>query len=136
MELEKKNKMETMQMGPLVFNMSLPMMVSLLVQSLYNIVDSIFVSRLSEQALTATSLVYPMQMLMIAVGVSTAVGVNALLSRTLGQKDFEESSRIAVTGVALSVLSAAIFALMALLFALLRLRALFRTKVAAIGREG
>ena len=74
MELEKKNKMETMKMGPLVFNMSLPMMVSLLVQSLYNIVDSIFVSRLSEQALTATSLVYPMQMLMIAVGVGTAVG--------------------------------------------------------------
>ena len=76
------------------------------------------------------------QMLMIAVGVGTAVGVNALLSWTLGQKDFEESSRIAVTGVALSVLSAAIFALMGLLFALLRLRALFRTKVAAIGREG
>lgn len=109
MESVKKNKMETMEMRALVFNMSLPMMVSLLMQSLYNIVDSIFVAQLSEQALTATSLAYPIQMLMIAVGVGTAVGVNALLSQTLGKKNYAEASQIAMTGIALSVLSAAVF---------------------------
>lgn len=102
-------------MGRLIWNMSLPMMVSLLVQSLYNIVDSIFVARISEQALTATSLAYPVQMLMIAVGVGTAVGLNVLLSRTLGQKDYEEASRVAMTGIVISVISAAIFMLLGLL---------------------
>ena len=115
MELKKQNKLETMAMRPLVFNMSLPMMVSLLMQSLYNIVDSIFVAQLSEQALTATSLAYPMQMLMIAVGVGTAVGVNALLSQTLGRKNYPEASQIAMTGIALSVISAAVFTVMGLL---------------------
>ena len=107
--MDKKNKMETMPMGRLILSMSLPMMVSLLVQSLYNIVDSIFVARLSEQALTAASLAFPVQMLMIAVGVGTAVGVNALLSQTLGRKDYEEASRVAMTGLFLSVISAAVF---------------------------
>lgn len=115
MEWEKKNKMETMEMRALVFNMSLPMMVSLLMQSLYNIVDSIFVARLSEQALTATSLAYPVQMLMIAVGVGTAVGVNALLSQTLGKKKYTEASQVAVTGIALSVISGAVFTVIGLI---------------------
>ena len=84
---EKQNKMASMPMNKLVFSMSLPLMVSLLVQSLYNIVDSIFVARLSEEAITATSLSYPVQMLMIAFSVGTSVGVNALLSRTLGAGD-------------------------------------------------
>jgi Na+-driven multidrug efflux pump len=75
--------METQALGTLVLSMSLPMMASLLIQSLYNIVDSIFVARLSEEALTAASLAYPVQMLMIAAGVGTAVGVNAILSRTV-----------------------------------------------------
>lgn len=114
MQNEKKNKMETMPMGKLIFNMSLPMMISLLVQSLYNIVDSIFVARFSEEALTAVSLAYPAQMLMIAVGVGTAVGVNALLSRTLGAKNREEASQVAVTGIVLSVLSAVVFSLIGL----------------------
>lgn len=109
--MEKKNKMETMPMGKLVLNMSLPMMVSLLVQSLYNIVDSIFVAKISEQALTAASLAYPVQMLMIAVGVGTAVGLNAVLSKTLGQKNYEEASQVAMTGLLLSVLCAAIFSM-------------------------
>lgn len=104
-----------MPMGRLIWNMSLPMMVSLLVQSLYNIVDSIFVARISEQALTATSLAYPVQMLMIAVGVGTAVGLNVLLSRTLGQKDYEEASRVAMTGIVISAISAVIFMLLGLL---------------------
>ncbi len=113
-QTERKNKMETMPMGRLVFGMSLPMMLSLLIQSLYNIVDSIFVARLSEEALTATSLAYPVQMLMIAVGVGTAVGVNALLSQTLGRKDFEKASRIAQMGVLLSAFSAVIFMMIGL----------------------
>lgn len=115
MDNNRNNKMETMPMGRLILNMSLPMMVSLLVQSLYNIVDSIFVARLSEQALTATSLAYPIQMLMIAVGVGTAVGLNALLSKTLGQKNYEEASQVAMTGLVISVVSAMFFMLLGLL---------------------
>ncbi len=113
----RTNKMETMPMPTLVLNMSLPIMVSLLVQSLYNIVDGMFVARLSEQALTATSLAYPVQMLMIAVGVGTAVGLNSLLSRTLGQKDRQEASQVAMTGLLLSALSAGLFMLAGGLFA-------------------
>ncbi len=116
MENIRKNKMETMPMGKLIWNMSLPMMVSLLVQSLYNIVDSIFVARLSEEALTATSLAYPVQMLMIAVGVGTAVGLNALLSRTLGQRNHQEASKVAMTGLFLSAASSVLFMLIGLLF--------------------
>ncbi|MDD7738813.1 MAG: MATE family efflux transporter [Lachnospiraceae bacterium] len=111
---QKQNKMAVMPMGALMWNMSLPMMISLLVQSLYNIVDSIFVARISEQALTATSLAFPVQMLMIAVGVGTAVGLNAELSRTLGTGDKEEASRVAVTGILLEVISAAIFMILGL----------------------
>lgn len=113
--MDRQNKMETMPMGRLVLNMSLPMMVSLLVQSLYNIVDSIFVAKISEQALTATSLAYPVQMLMIAVGVGTAVGLNAILSKTLGQKNDREASQVAVTGILLSVICAAVFTVIGLI---------------------
>ena len=101
-------------MKRLIFSMSLPMMVSLLIQSLYNIVDSIFVARLSEYALTAASLAYPVQMLMIAVGVGTAVGVNALLSQTLGRKDYKEASAVAMSGICLSIISAVIFTVLGL----------------------
>lgn len=109
MESEKLNKMGTMPMSSLIFNMSLPLMVSLLVLTLYNIVDRIFVAKVNEAALTATSLAYPIQMLMIAVGVGTAVGMNSILSRTLGKKDFQEASQIAMTGVVLSVFSSIAF---------------------------
>ncbi len=81
-----ENKMGTMPVGKLVFNMSLPMMVSMLVQALYNIVDSIFVAKLSENALTAVSLAFPLQTLLIAVGTGTGVGMNALLSKSLERK--------------------------------------------------
>jgi putative MATE family efflux protein len=109
--MNKTNKLETMAMPKLVVNMSLPLMVSLLVQSLYNIVDSIYVARLSEQALTATSLVFPMQMLMIAVGVGTGVGVNAVLSRSIGAKDTDMVENVATTGLVLSLISAVVFML-------------------------
>ena len=85
-----ENKMGTMPIGKLLFNMSLPMMISMLVQALYNIVDSIFVAKLSENALTAVSLAFPLQTLLIAVGTGTGVGMNALLSKSLGEK-FQKS---------------------------------------------
>ena len=116
MENTQQNKMAVMPMRKLLFTMSLPLMMSLLVQSLYNIVDSIFVSRLSEKALTATSLVYAIQFLMIAVGVGTAVGLNALLSRRVGQKKEEEACRAATTGLILMTITAVIFALVGLFF--------------------
>lgn len=84
--MNPKNKLAEMPIRPLLYTMAVPLMLSLLIQSLYNIVDSIFVARLSETALTAASLVYAIQFLMIAIGVGTAVGLNALLSRKLGQK--------------------------------------------------
>lgn len=96
--------------------MSVPLMLSLLVQSLYNIVDSIFVSRYSEPALTATSLVYAMQFLMIAVGVGTNVGLNALLSRYVGAKQNDDACRAATTGLILNVASALIFSLVGIFF--------------------
>jgi putative MATE family efflux protein len=110
--MTKTNKLESMPMTKLVVNMSLPLMISLLVQSLYNIVDSIFVARLSESALTATSIVFPMQMLMIAVGVGTGVGVNAALSKNIGAKNVSMVENVAATGAVLAVISSAVFMLL------------------------
>ena len=87
----KENKMGTMTVNKLLISMSLPMIISMLVQALYNVVDSMFVAQISENALTAVSLAFPLQSLMIAVGVGTGVGVNAVLSKSLGQKDFESA---------------------------------------------
>lgn len=109
-----QNKMEVMPMKKLVFTMSLPLMMSLIVQSLYNIIDSIFVAQLSEQALTATSLAFPVQFLMIAIGVGTAVGLNATLSRKIGEKKPEEACRVATTGLILVLITACIFCLVGL----------------------
>jgi len=84
-----ENKMGTMPVVKLIFNMSLPIMFSMLVMALYNIVDSIFVAKINEEALTAVSLAFPFQNLMISFGVGTAIGVNALLSFSLGRKKSE-----------------------------------------------
>ena len=81
----KENKMGTMPINKLILTMSLPMIISMVVQSLYNIVDSIFVAQVSENALTAVSLAFPIQNLMLAVQIGTGVGINALLSRKLGE---------------------------------------------------
>ena len=94
-----ENKMGVMPEGRLLINMSLPMMISMLVQALYNIVDSIFVSRISEEALTAVSLAFPMQTLMIAIAAGTGVGVNALVSRSLGEKNPEKANKVAMNGL-------------------------------------
>ena len=110
----KENKMGTMPIDRLIVSMSLPIMISMLVQALYNIVDSIFVAKISEDALTAVSMAFPIQNLMIAVGAGTAVGVNALLARSLGEKDFDRVNRIAENAVFLVVLSYAAFLLIGL----------------------
>ena len=108
--------MGVMPIPSLLLTMAIPLMLSLLVQSLYNIVDSIYVSRISEKALTATSLAYPVQILMIALGVGTAVGINALLSRLLGQKKQEDVTKGAVTGLVLAALSSLLFIVAGLFF--------------------
>ena len=104
-----ENKMGTMPIGKLLFNMSLPMMISMLVQALYNIVDSIFVAKLSENALTAVSLAFPLQTLLIAVATGTGVGMNALLSRSLGEHKFKEANKIGVNAAFLYFLSYLVF---------------------------
>ena len=118
-ENEKKermpeNKMGTMPVNSLLLSMSLPMMVSMLVQALYNVVDSIFVSRISENALTAVSLAFPLQSLMIALGAGTGVGVNALLSRSLGEKDYKKVNSSAMNGIFLALVSFVVFLIIGL----------------------
>ena len=110
----RENKMGTMPIGKLILTMSLPMMISMLVQAMYNIVDSIFVAQISENALTAVSLAFPMQTLMIAVGGGTGVGVNALLSKRLGEKRFEDANRVANNGIFLALCSYLLFLLLGL----------------------
>ena len=109
--MERENKMGTMPVPKLVVNMSQPIMFSMLVQSMYNIVDSVFVARISEDALTAASIAYSAQMLQIAVAVGTGVGMNALVSRRLGAKQFREANEAATTGLVLSILSSLLFVL-------------------------
>ena len=111
MEQMKENKMGTMPVNRLLITMSLPMMVSMLVQALYNIVDSIFVSRVNENALTAVSLAFPIQTLMVAVGVGTCVGINAVLSKALGEKDQETVNKTAGNGIILMAASYVVFLL-------------------------
>lgn len=129
-----ENKMGVMPVPKLLISMSLPMMISMLVQALYNIVDSIFVAKISEDALTAVSLAFPVQNMMIAVSAGTAVGINALLSKSLGEKKFEEADRAAENGLFLALLSYIAFAL----FGIFGTRAYFmsQTKDAVILEYG
>lgn len=114
--MNTKNKLADMPIQPLLYTMAVPLMLSLLVQSLYNIVDSMFVAKLSETALTAASLVYSIQFLMIAVGVGTAVGLNALLSRKIGQHKAEEACQAATTGLLLMLITSLIFSVAGIFF--------------------
>lgn len=114
MEQTKENKMGTMPVNKLLISMSLPMMASMLVQALYNIVDSIFVSRINENALTAVSLAFPIQTLMIAVAGGTCVGINAVLSKALGEKLQKKANDTAVNGVVLMGISYLLFLLVGL----------------------
>ena len=114
--MQQENKMVVMPVNRLILTMSLPMILSMLVQALYNIVDSMFVSRLSENALTAVSLAFPAQNLMIAVATGTGVGVNAALSRSLGERNFDRANKIADHAVFLAIASYAVFAVLGLFF--------------------
>ena len=118
--MNKENKMGVMPVKQLIISMSLPMMISMLVQALYNVVDSIFVSRISSTdsfALSAVTLAFPMQNLMIALGSGTGVGINALLSRSLGEKNFENSDSAANTGLLLTAFNYLIFLIIGIFFA-------------------
>ena len=112
----KENKMGVMPVNKLLFDISIPMMTSMLVQALYNIVDSIFVGRISEEALSAVSYAFPIQNLMIALSVGTGVGVNALVSRYLGAKDYKRANDVSTNGIIISVVTSIIFAIICLVF--------------------
>lgn len=114
--MQQENKMGVMPINKLLVSMSLPMIISMLVQALYNIVDSIFVAQISENALTAVSLAFPAQNLMIAFAGGTAVGVNALLSRSLGEKNLDRVNKTANTSIVLGLLNTALFVVLALAF--------------------
>lgn len=106
--------MGVMPVNKLLLNMAVPMIISMLVQALYNVVDSVFVAKLSEEALNAVSLAFPVQNLMIAVAVGTGVGINAFLSRSLGQKDQKTANRVAENGLFLAALSCLAFTILGL----------------------
>lgn len=123
-ETLRENKMGTMPENQLLLSMAVPMMISMLVQALYNIVDSIFVSRICEDALTAVSMAFPWQNIVIAIAVGFGVGINALLSRALGQKNAERVNQVAINGLLLALLSY----LLVLVAGLLGIRAYMRTQ--------
>ena len=112
----KENKMGVMPEGRLLVSMSIPAILSMLIQAFYMVVDSIFVARLGEDALTAISLVLPIQMLIVAIGVGTAVGVNSLIARRLGQRDYNGANHAATHGFLLSFVNWAVFAVFGLFF--------------------
>ena len=123
-ETLRENKMGTMPENRLLLSMAVPMMISMLVQALYNIVDSIFVSRICEDALTAVSMAFPWQNIVIAIAVGFGVGINALLSRALGQKNAERVNQVAINGLLLALLSY----LLVLVAGLIGIRAYMRTQ--------
>ena len=110
-EIRQENKMGVMPVGRLLFTMSLPIMISMLVQALYNVVDSMFVARVSENALTALSMAFPIQNLMIAVSTGLGVGLNAVLSRALGAKDSKGVNSAATNGIMLMFICGLLFML-------------------------
>ena len=113
-EEKKENIMGTLGITRLIMKMSLPLMISMLIQALYNIVDSMFVARVSETALTAVSLAFPLQNLLIAFGVGTGVGMASYLSRKLGVKDTETATKAAGNGITLAVITWVLFAILGL----------------------
>ena len=130
----RENIMGTMEINPLLIKLSVPMMISMLVQALYNVVDSVFVSHVSESALTAVSLAFSLQNVMIAVGVGTGVGVNAMLSKSLGEKNQRRANATAENGIFLSLCSFVVF----LVVGLTCMKPYFyaQTSDAAIARQG
>lgn len=113
-QVRTENKMGVMPVGKLLLTMSLPMVLSMLVQALYNVVDSYFVAKISQDALNAVSLSFPVQNIMIGVAVGTSIGVNALLSRSLGEKNYEAANEAAGNGMLLAFLSGLVMLLVGL----------------------
>ena len=132
--MQTENKMGTMPVGKLIFSMSVPMMISMIVQALYNIVDSVFVSMISEDALAAVSLAFPLQSLMIAFSTGIGVGINSQLSRALGEKRPQRANRIAASGVILELFFTLLFVLTGLFLAVPFFRA--QTADASIFSQG
>ena len=111
----KENKMGTQPIPKLLITMSLPMMLSMLTLALYNIVDSIFVAQISQNALTGVSLAFPFQMLIVGIGVGTGVGTNSLIARKLGEKQNEYANRAGANGMFLAVVSSLVLSVVFLL---------------------
>ena len=111
MQSVTENKMAVRPVGSLIISMGLPIMISMMIQALYNVVDSIFIAQVSEKALTSVSLAFPIQMLIISIGVGTAIGVNSLLSRRLGAQRVEEASNVALNGIFLALVISVVFAI-------------------------
>lgn len=130
----KENKMGVMPMGRLILSMSVPMILSMLVQALYNVVDSVFVARYSQDALAALSYAFPAQNLMIGTATGTGVGVNALLSKSLGEKNFDKANKTAANGILLAMFGSVLFFLFGLFFAEPFIT--FQTKTPSIIAEG
>lgn len=130
----KENKMGVMPMGRLILSMSVPMILSMLVQALYNVVDSVFVARYSQDALAALSYSFPAQNLMIGTAAGTGVGVNALLSKSLGEKNFEKANKTAANGVLLAMFGFLLFFCLGLFFSESFIT--FQTKTPSIIAEG
>ena len=122
----KENKMGVLPVNKLLLSMSVPIMISMLVQAFYNIVDSMFVAQVSENALTAVSLAFPIQQLLVAIGVGTGVGINALASRGLGEKNYHKSNMVANNGLYLSLIATVIF----VIFGIFGSRPFFEIQVA------
>ncbi|MEA4922657.1 MAG: MATE family efflux transporter [Eubacteriaceae bacterium] len=116
-EITEKNKMGVMPVGRLLIGMSWPAIISMTIQALYNVVDSLFIAQTGEEGLTAITLIFPVQMLMIALGVGTGIGVNSLISRRLGARRYEEADKTASIGFKISFVNWVIFAVFGLLFA-------------------
>ena len=112
--MQNENKLGVMPIKKLIWNMSLPIIISMLVQALYNIVDSVFVSWVSEASLTAVSLAFPAQNLMISLAAGTAVGVNALMGRALGAKDQKRADTVAMNGLFLALVGFVLCAVLGL----------------------
>ena len=110
------NKMGIMSTGRLLLNMALPLISAMLVQALYNVVDSIYISRVSESAVTALGLAFPIQNLLIGFATGVGVGVNSLLSKSLGEADSEKANRCAGNGILLSIASFVLFLIFGLFF--------------------
>ena len=111
-EKQKENKMVTMPVNPLMLYMGVPMILSMALQAVYNIVDSAFVSnmpKMGEAALNALTLAFPVQMLMVAISIGTGVGVNALLAKSLGQGNHEKASKVAGNAISLGIIIYLIF---------------------------